>query len=670
MPLHYAPLQASLEDLELLSSETAVATPAVQSNGPTELHQLATFMRQNGRPSWPTDEGAGPLLDRPPSFARLVASRRGQEVARPDPNKELGSWPTQSQRDFQRLRDLWASLPLEDTAVQIVTGVVIGGALLGAASLGSVLLAAYAPGALAAHFSLQLARWFGVPAAVAAVAGLGTAFTTAVTQLSDGFGIALNANGNQTEINLAREKITIGSTALVALAGARGLLRSKNAASQAEQTEVAVGGAGSGQVLNFVGSADEGYRFSGATNIPNGGLPAMAGGVPSGPGLPAPRYKLLVPKRDVEQLRDAAQVTRYLAKDQVGSERGLRAPAQQLASTKTSKPWDPIARLPDNLQKRLSEGDRALLTKVIRELQQEVEKHDLPYVPVFGYLSLRHDNYRELGMNAQSEVVAGTHVEKAILDGHAIDVVASTVFRGTPEHPGVVAGLSQKSGQQVPGVMLKIPRDQAEELLPVLLAREFFAEGDLRDRSGPNGAPISNSMYAPAIETVTVGEGKHTREERALVFRTNPDGAKFLGDLTTEQLAHLMAAEGGFVDAAGNTRGGAARKYWEDGYLKARAAANEPIDPRIAAAVELAPLFPTMDVLRRLSTRNDADAVLIQKALRFTFKGAASPLALKQEQADGLPVTRPPRQEAPTDLEARLLEWALKLKKQHPADFE
>lgn len=340
------------------------------------------------------------------------------------------------------------------------------------------------------------------------------------------------------------------------------------------------------------------------------------------------------------------------------------------ASIASPKRWDPISRLPENLQKRLSAGDRTLLNKVTGELQHRVAEHELNYIPVFGYLSLRHDNYRELGIKDQSEVVSGTHVEKATLDNHAIDVVASTVFRGTPEHPGVVAGLSKKTGQNVPGVMLKIPLDRAEELLAVLYAREFFAESDLRDRSDKDGNAVSNAMYAPAIETITVGDGKNTREVPALVFRTNPDGAKFLGDLTTEQLAHLMAAQGGFVDADGKTRGGATLEYWLKGYINARTAANEPIDPRIAAAVELAPLFPTLEVLRQLSTRNDPAALRMLEALRVMFQGAASPLALRQEQAPGPAVTRPPRQEAPADLEERLHKRALELKELHPGDFD
>ncbi|HEY4222012.1 MAG TPA: hypothetical protein VGO62_11725, partial [Myxococcota bacterium] len=122
----------------------------------------------------------------------------------------------------------------------------------------------------------------------------------------------------------------------------------------------------------------------------------------------------------------------------------LLAQGKSMASTKR---WDPIGRLPHELQGRLSLGDVSMIKTAIGRLQQAVREAKLDFIPVFGYLSLRTNNFAELGKKTQEDVVVGKDVVDATLRGFDIDVVASSVFRGTPEHPGAVAGLGRKEGR-------------------------------------------------------------------------------------------------------------------------------------------------------------------------------------------------------------------------------
>ena len=92
-------------------------------------------------------------------------------------------------------------------------------------------------------------------------------------------------------------------------------------------------------------------------------------------------------------------------------------------------------------------ADRAAIAASLAELQASVEENGLDYVPVFGYSSLRTDNHRELGLPSQADVVPGRDVVDATLPGFDVGAVASTVYRGTPEHPGAVAGLNPHCGE-------------------------------------------------------------------------------------------------------------------------------------------------------------------------------------------------------------------------------
>lgn len=374
------------------------------------------------------------------------------------------------------------------------------------------------------------------------------------------------------------------------------------------------------------------------------------------------------PERLRGETRDVAPVSVK------GTAHGARAldvlsASRAMASTRR---WDPVARLPAELRARLTDGDKELIAEAVAALQRGVREHKLDWVPVFGYLSLRTHNFAELGKKSQDEVVAGRDVVNATLAGFDIDVVASSMFRGTPEHPGAVAGLGPKEGASTPGVVLKVPLARAEELLAVLFARELFAEGDLKDGAG-TGRPVSNAMYAPRVETVSLEGGPSVP---ALVFVTNDRGAKAVdrknafGDergLTLERMAFLFSSQGGYVDADGKAAGGPSIDYWQKFYVEARQAAGQPVDAKIAAAIELSKLHPQKAVVDRLLARTDRDARLMVEALRHLFEGAATPLGVHRQQkrteSGGEGLRRTPQGTRGDDAASLLLEKARELAK-------
>lgn len=356
-----------------------------------------------------------------------------------------------------------------------------------------------------------------------------------------------------------------------------------------------------------------------------------------------------------------------------GTPKGSRAMAL-MSMTKamtSSKKWDPVARLPADLQARLSPGDRRTIESAVTTLQKRVREAKLDYVPVFGYLSLRTNNFAELGQKSQQDVVAGRDVVDACLPGYDVDVLVSTMFRGTPEHPGAVAGLGEKQGAVTPGSVLKVPLDRAEELLAVLLAREMFAEGDLVDTKDKRGEAVSNAMYAPKVLTVDI-EGTsvpalvfttNDRGDKSIASRADPFGEGNTDGLSVERMAYLFAAQGGFVNAEGKAFGGPAIDYWEKYYLKSRDAAGQPVNPKIAAAVELSKLLPQEAVVDRILERTDKDARLMQEALRLLFTGIATPLATKHNQKADLDGLVRKSQGDRGDVEKNLLEKAKQLER-------
>lgn len=252
--------------------------------------------------------------------------------------------------------------------------------------------------------------------------------------------------------------------------------------------------------------------------------------------------------------------------------------------------WERIAMLPPAQRQRLNAREREALAAAVQALRSHVEAEGLDFIPVFGHWSLRTDNYRELGKASQDEVQEGRDTVPARIGDYGMDFVASTEYRGRPQHPGAVASIAPSPGGQVPGTLLKLPFDRAEELLTVLLTREIGAEADLRAPPDAQGRPRSSLMYQPAVRPVTLQDGSTVH---ALLFETNPDGAKSLrrafGDeagLTAGRLAFFIAGEGGFV-RDGKHYGGPSADYWRAGMQRLEASGDAP-DPLLAEAYRIA----------------------------------------------------------------------------------
>lgn len=252
--------------------------------------------------------------------------------------------------------------------------------------------------------------------------------------------------------------------------------------------------------------------------------------------------------------------------------------------------WERIAMLPPAQRQRLNAREREALAAAVHALRSHVEAEGLDFIPVFGHWSLRTDNYRELGKASQDEVQEGRDTVPARIGDYGMDFVASTEYRGRPQHPGAVASIAPSPGGQVPGTLLKLPFDRAEELLTVLLTREIGAEADLRAPPDAQGRPRSSLMYQPAVRPVTLQDGSTVH---ALLFETNPDGAKSLrrafGDeagLTAGRLAFFIAGEGGFV-RDGKHYGGPSADYWRAGMQRLEASGDAP-DPLLAEAYRIA----------------------------------------------------------------------------------
>lgn len=280
-----------------------------------------------------------------------------------------------------------------------------------------------------------------------------------------------------------------------------------------------------------------------------------------------------------------------------GTAAGAPAPGHAtVAATAGTRPglsdaaWERIALLPAAQRQRLNATERATVAEVVRELRRHVEAAGIDFVPVFGHWSLRTDNYRELGRASQADVQEGRDTLPARIADYGMDFVASTEYRGRPQHPGAVASIAPLPGGQVPGTVLKLPFDRAEELLTVLLVREVGAEADLRSPPDADGRPRSSLMYRPAVRPVTLADGSTLH---ALLFETHPEGPKSLrrvfGDaagLTAERLAFFIAAEGGFV-RDGRAFGGPSADYWKAGMQRLVDSGDTP-DPLLAEAFRIA----------------------------------------------------------------------------------
>ncbi|MBM4282996.1 MAG: hypothetical protein FJ137_20325 [Deltaproteobacteria bacterium] len=261
---------------------------------------------------------------------------------------------------------------------------------------------------------------------------------------------------------------------------------------------------------------------------------------------------------------------------------------------------DPWKHMSESERGKLSPADRASIDTALRELERKVAAQGLSYVPVFGYLSLRNRNADVFG-KPQEQVVPGKDVVDATLPGWDVGVVLSTLYRGSPTHPGAVAGLSAQEDASTPGAVLKLPLADAGRMLARLIVREMIGESDLEDRD----ARTSNGMYIPRVLDVTLADGASVP---ALVFVTNPEGAKDPTGPTGEplsvgQLAYFMLGKGGFVGEDGTQYGGSALDYWEKSYLALKVSLDEPVNPSLQTAIEVAKLVEqqkTSDATLRL----------------------------------------------------------------------
>ncbi len=150
---------------------------------------------------------------------------------RPDPNQEPGSWQTESERAMQRAQDLWDAVPVKETAETLLTSLGIAGAVALAAKLLAVHLHPF--GKAMAILALALARELRMPVALLAT-------SAAFVHLTDGFGIAWRANGNQDDIRTARDAIKTGCLLLAAAVGAQGLAGAEGAALEASEVALDV----------------------------------------------------------------------------------------------------------------------------------------------------------------------------------------------------------------------------------------------------------------------------------------------------------------------------------------------------------------------------------------------------------------------------------------------
>lgn len=267
--------------------------------------------------------------------------------------------------------------------------------------------------------------------------------------------------------------------------------------------------------------------------------------------------------------------------------------------------WRILRALRRDSRASLTAGELRDIERVLTKLFQRVRDAGLSYVPVFGYLSLMTDNAYELGKSRQENVLPGRDIVPARLEGYEIAPVATTVTRGTPTHPGVVAGLSPKQGRNVLGVMLKIPLSRAALLLPRLLKRELSVENDLR----MSDSRTSAWMYRAQVLPVELENGQHIP---CLVFTTNPDSPKALleqrvfadtdnpsGQWPAGALAWAMAAQA--------HDGRLARDYWS-AYISLCRSKAFPVADWVLAAVAQSARVPNESESARLAAQAMVDS--------------------------------------------------------------
>jgi len=114
------------------------------------------------------------------------------------------------------------------------------------------------------------------------------------------------------------------------------------------------------------------------------------------------------------------------------------------------------------------------------------------------------------------------YTEKRAAHAHGLHrsfCVLSTRYRGTPSRPGLVMGLCR--GGSCWGVAFRVPAPRAARVLAYLYRRE-----------------MRNRVYKPTFVRVRVRGG---RRLAALAFVADPLHPQFVGDLSAERTARLIA---------------------------------------------------------------------------------------------------------------------------------
>ncbi|QHQ33744.1 gamma-glutamylcyclotransferase [Algicella marina] len=114
----------------------------------------------------------------------------------------------------------------------------------------------------------------------------------------------------------------------------------------------------------------------------------------------------------------------------------------------------------------------------------------------------------------------------ATLSGyHRSFCMASIVYRGTPEDPGLVLALDRQDSGTCEGLAYHVPAATAEEVLAYLRERELVS-----------------SAYKESVETLELADG---REVQALCYVMDREHDQYRGHLTLADQAEIIARAAG-----------------------------------------------------------------------------------------------------------------------------
>jgi glutathione-specific gamma-glutamylcyclotransferase len=145
--------------------------------------------------------------------------------------------------------------------------------------------------------------------------------------------------------------------------------------------------------------------------------------------------------------------------------------------------------------------------------------------------------------------VAGSHRAK-VYGLHRSFCMASTIYRGTPEDPGVVLGLDV--GGCVTGVAFKLVARQREKSLDVLYAREMLL-----------------NIYVPTIVSVhLIQEDKRVKALTFVANRKHPSYARLSDDEVIQRFKRCVGQRGPNLDYARKTYAALQELGVEDAHFK------------------------------------------------------------------------------------------------------